>query len=115
MTPKEESSFTSVKRKTLWIITVIALIGVLGGYFYYSKILSASRTTVGAQTQTTVVRPGDLTVSASGTGMLIAGADGSFGFGTSGQISNLDAKMGDTVEARQLIGHLHPIEALRYE
>jgi multidrug efflux pump subunit AcrA (membrane-fusion protein) len=47
--------------------------------------------------------------------MLIAGADASFGFDTSGQVSKLDVKIGDTVEAGQVIGHLHPIEALRYE
>jgi HlyD family secretion protein len=106
LTPKQESSFTSVKRKTPWIITAIVLIGVLGGYFYYSKILSASQTTEGAQTQTAVVRPGDLTVSADGTGTLIAGTDASFGFDTSGQVTGVYVKVGDQVEAGQALAQL---------
>lgn len=106
MTPKKESSSTSVKRKTSWIITLLVLVAALGGYFYYSRLTAASTQTTDSQTQTEIVRPGDLTVSANGSGTLIAQTDASFGFDTSGQVTEVNVKIGDTVEAGQVLAQL---------
>jgi HlyD family secretion protein len=106
LSPKQESSSHSIKRKIPWIITVVVLSLILGGYFYYSKILSASQTAAGTQIQTQIVRPGDLTVSASGSGTLIAQSDATFGFDTSGQVTEVNVKVGDQVETGQVLARL---------
>jgi multidrug efflux pump subunit AcrA (membrane-fusion protein) len=106
LTPKQESSSTSFKRKTPWIITIVLLIAALGGYIYYSRVAAASTQATDSQTQTEVVRPGDLTVSASGSGDLIAQTDATFGFDTSGQVTVVTVKVGDPVEAGQVLAQL---------
>jgi RND family efflux transporter MFP subunit len=68
--------------------------------------MAASTQTTDAQTQTEMVRPGDLTVSASGSGTLIDQTDASFGFDTSGQVTEVNIKVGDQVEAGQVLAQL---------
>ncbi len=92
------------------------LIAALGGYIYYSRVTAASTQTTNSQTQTEVVRPGDLTVSASGSGTLIAQTDASFGFDTSGQVTEVNVKVGDQVEAGQVLAQLDDTLArMQYE
>ena len=47
---------------------------------------------------------------ANGTGTLAPANEASFGFGTSGQIIELNVKIGDTVEAGQVIGKMDDTE-----
>ena len=47
---------------------------------------------------------------ANGTGTLAPAKTASFGFGTSGQITELDVKIGDTVKAGQVIGKMDDTE-----
>jgi RND family efflux transporter MFP subunit len=47
-----------------------------------------------------------LTRSASGSGTLVAQTDANFGFDTSGQITQIDVKVGDKVEAGQVLAQL---------
>ena len=77
-----------------------------GGYFYYSTVILATRTTTGLAVQTAIAQRGDLVVSASGNGTLIAQSDASFGFETSGQVTEIHGKVGDHVEAGQLRAQL---------
>ncbi len=116
MTPEQECSSTSVKRKTPWIITVVLLIAALGGYIYYSRVATASTQTTNSQTQTEIVWPGDLTISASGTGTLIAQTDATFGFDTSGHVTAVNVNIGDPVEAGQVLAQLDDTLAkIRYD
>jgi multidrug efflux pump subunit AcrA (membrane-fusion protein) len=55
---------------------------------------------------TEVVRRGDLTLSASGTGTLIAQTDASFGFETNGQVTHVYVKVGDEVETGRVLAQL---------
>ncbi len=106
MTAKQGSSLPTKKGKTIWMITVVAILAITGGYFYYLKFFSTSPITSGSQIQTTVVRRGDLVVSASGSGTLIANSDATFGFDTSGQVTTVNVKIGDQVQAGQILAQL---------
>ena len=106
MTPQNGSSPPLQNRKFIWISAVIVVAILLAGYLYYTKIFTVTENTVGSQSQTAVVRPGDLTVSASGSGTLTAQTDASFGFDTSGQITKVNVKVGDQVEAGQVLAQL---------
>ena len=78
----------------------------MGGYLYYSNFSPANQTTDGSGAQTAVARRGDLVLSASGIGTLIAGTDATFGFDTSGQVTQVNVKVGDEVEVGQVLAQL---------
>ncbi|HUE98589.1 MAG TPA: efflux RND transporter periplasmic adaptor subunit [Anaerolineales bacterium] len=104
MTPKLKTSRSN--RKLLWLAAVIIVIAALGGYFYYSNIYLATRSATGSEVQTAIAQRGDLVVYASGGGTLIAQTDASFGFETSGQVTEVYVKVGDQVEAGQVLAQL---------
>lgn len=87
-------------------ITIIALLSVAGGYTYYQKALQPTQTTTASNSGTAVAIRGDLTVSASGLGTLVPQTDASFGFNTSGQVTQVMVKVGDQVEAGQVLAQL---------
>jgi HlyD family secretion protein len=104
LTPKLKTSGSN--RKLLWLAIVIIVIAALGGYFYYSNVYLATRTTTGSDVQTAIAQRGDLVVSASGSGTLIPQTDATFGFETSGQIIEIYVKVSDPVEAGQVLAQL---------
>src|SRR6266540_3007423 len=102
---KQRAFPSTLHRKTIWIVAILSLIAV--GYVYYSKVYVATRSSVGSSTtQTTVAQRGNLVVSARGTGTLIANSDATFGFETSGQVTEVNVKVGDQVEAGQVLAQL---------
>ena len=105
MTSQQGSSSSVRKRKITWIVTALAIVLLIGSYVYYTQS-SAAPTIQESQTQTEIVRRGDLTVSASGSGLLIAQTDASFNFDTSGQVVDVYVKVGDLVEAGQVLAQL---------
>src|SRR6185436_4200542 len=56
--------------------------------------------------QTATAIRGNIVLYANGTGTLAAAKTASFGFGTSGQITELNVKIGDQVQAGQVIGKM---------
>ncbi len=65
--------------------------------------------------QTAITQRGDLVLSASGTGTLIAQTDATFGFETSGQVTKVYVKIGDQVEAGQVLAQLdHTLAQMKY-
>jgi len=106
LTVQQGSLLPTKKGRTIWIIVVVAILALAGGYAYYAKVFSKSSTWSGSQAQTALVRRGDLVVSASGSGTLIANSDASFGFAASGQVTDVYVKVGDQVEAGQVLAQL---------
>jgi HlyD family secretion protein len=94
------------------LVLLIALIG--GGTFgIYSRINAQRRTssTNGDTLQTAKATVGDLVISADGTGKIMPLGESSFGFNTSGQVSDIDVKVGDHVEAGQVLAQLDDTDA----
>ena len=88
-------------------IVVLAFAG--GGAFYYTSSTKASTPTE-TPVQTATAFRGNLVLYANGTGTLAPANEASFGFGTSGQITELTVKIGDSVEAGQVIGRIDDAE-----
>ena len=84
---------------------MIALLITAGWYYYYQDNASTQFAS-SAEVLTEVVRRGDLTLSASGTGTLIAQTDASFGFESSGQVTDVYVTVGDQVESGQVMAQL---------
>jgi RND family efflux transporter MFP subunit len=93
-------------RRILWI-SIISILAIAGGYYYYTSKVPASETSTTSEMQTAIVRQGDLVIYASGTGTLVSNSEASFGFSTSGQVTQVYAKVGDKVEAGQVLAELN--------
>jgi multidrug efflux pump subunit AcrA (membrane-fusion protein) len=102
---KQRTLVSTLNRKIIWIALIVGLFAA--GGIYYAKGYSTNRTAVQASTvQTTVAQRGNLIISASGTGTLIANSDATFGFKTSGQVTKINVKIGDQVEVGQVLAQL---------
>ena len=97
--------------KLLTVILVIAGL-ITGSYFLYNRVF-ASQISTAEETplQTAKATKGDLILYAKGTGTVMPAAESSFGFNTSGQVSELYIKVGDVVEAGQVLAQLDDTDA----
>lgn len=103
-------------RRAGWIFLAIVVLTGGGGFAYYRMVYLPSQTTDEPTMQTATTRQGDLVIYASGTGSLIPAAESSFGFGTSGQVSKINAKVGDNVQAGQVLAELdNSNQQIQYE
>ena len=95
-----------------WLILGIVILGIAGGAaFYYVRSTKASiSTTEATPLQTATAFRGNIVLYANGTGTLAPAKTASFGFGTSGQITALSVKIGDHVDAGQVIGTMDDTE-----
>jgi len=86
---------------------VLVLAGLIFGVyrlFFYSAPAAAD---AAAETlQTSTVKQGDLVISASGTGVYVAKGTASLGFGSSGQITEVNVAVGDLVEKGQVLARM---------
>ncbi|MEW6092930.1 MAG: efflux RND transporter periplasmic adaptor subunit [Chloroflexota bacterium] len=99
------------KNKIWFAIVVVALLAGGGGYLYYRFGYLPGQASDTATMQTAVARQGDLVLYASGTGTLIPADEVSFGFETSGEVSEVLVSVGDEVEAGQLLARLDDTDA----
>jgi len=101
----------NASKRTRWIIAGILVLAVAGGATYYYTGTTQAAAPTETPLQTATAFRGSIVLQANGTGTLTPANEVSFGFGTSGQITELDVKVGDQVEAGQLIGMMDDTEA----
>ena len=98
--------------KFRWLLLGIVFLAIAGGSaFYYTSSTQASTATQTPVQSATAFR-GSIVLYTNGTGTLAASNEASFGFGTSGRITELSVKIGDTVEAGQVIGQIDNADVL---
>lgn len=104
-------------RKGRWLILTFILVAVVGGGIYLRGISRPAQTvTTASELKTAVARQGDLVIYASGSGTLIAQSETNFGFNTSGQVTKLNVKVGEVVDAGQALAELDNTSAtLNYQ
>jgi macrolide-specific efflux system membrane fusion protein len=93
-------------RRALWILLALVILIAGGGYAYYRLAYLPNQTDSEPDMQTTTARQGDLVIYASGSGTLIPAAESSLGFRTSGQVTRINVKVGDLVQAGQVLAEL---------
>jgi RND family efflux transporter MFP subunit len=84
-----------------WAVLAIALALVIGGVLAFRSLRASAQAaaTDTSALQTATVRTGNLVLSASGSGTLIAGNSVELGFGTAGIVQAVNVKAGDVVAA----------------
>jgi HlyD family secretion protein len=114
-----QSRWKKIKRtqKAGWLIGgVLILLAAFTAYSYYTNTQASAQTAVESELQTATVRQGDLVIYANGSGTLISKSDASFGFSTSGQVTEVFVNVGDQVESGQVLAELNNTSAqLNYE
>ena len=97
--------------KIRWLLVGVIILAVAGGgTYYYTSATKVSTPTV-TPVQTATAFRGNIVLQASGTGTLAPANEVSFGFGTSGQVTELNIKIGDQVTAGQVIGKMDDTDA----
>lgn len=101
---------TMKSRKKLWILLPVVLVFLAagGGMILWRQNVQNNTAAVQSQTtfQTARVRRGNLTLSASGTGTLIAARETSLSFPVSGKIAAVYVRAGDLVKEGQVLAEL---------
>ncbi|MBK9927581.1 MAG: efflux RND transporter periplasmic adaptor subunit [Anaerolineales bacterium] len=95
-------------------VAIILLLAILlggGGYLYLRLSTPTADSTTETPLQTSKATTGDLVLFASGTGTVSPAAESSFGFNTSGQVSEIKVNVGDAVEAGQVLAQLDDTQA----
>ena len=97
-----------------WGVVAVALLVLTGGGLAFRGLsLSAQAATDEASIlQTTTVRTGSLSLSASGSGTLIVGTSVELGFGTQGTLESVNVEPGDLVAAGDVLARQADREAL---
>ncbi|MBN2116012.1 MAG: efflux RND transporter periplasmic adaptor subunit [Anaerolineales bacterium] len=99
--------------KIRWLLVGVVLLAIAGGAaFYYTSSTKASTTAEETPVQTAAAFRGNIVLYANGTGTLAPANEVSFGFGVSGQVTELNVRIGDQVEAGQVIGQIDNADAL---
>ncbi len=102
------------KTTVRWIAIAVAVAILIGGGGYvYLRV--TSRRTTGTTTQNTLqtakATVGNLVLFASGTGTIIPAAESNLSFNSSGQVSDIAVKVGDHVDAGQVLAQLDDTDA----
>ena len=85
------------KRRVGIIAGVVAVLVIVGGYLVYSNGQTAAAQEDTTEVQTSIVRTGSITVSATGAGTVIPARQVDLAFSTSGVLTELAVGVGDEV------------------
>ncbi|MAT97303.1 MAG: hypothetical protein CL608_09190 [Anaerolineaceae bacterium] len=96
------------KRRKFWLGVVAVLVLGSAGFYFYARNLAAVEAQDSEETavQTAVARVGDIVVSATGAGSVIAADELSLGFTTSGTLTELLVEVGSKVAADDVLAHI---------
>src|ERR1051325_84626 len=111
MATKKTKSLSKLFIRPVMIVALAILIAS-GGYLYLR--LTSQKQTNSANVsllQTTRATVGNLVLLASGTGTIQPVRESNLGFTTSGQVSQINVKVGDHVEAGQVLAQLDETDA----
>jgi HlyD family secretion protein len=104
------------KSRKIWIPIVIILLLAMGGgvYYYLSQagVVSAATVTEAAP-KTTTVKTGSITLSATGTGTLIASKETDLSFSTTDVVATVNVGVGDQVKKGAVLAVLANINDLK--
>lgn len=106
----------SSKRLKKWVLPAAAIVIVavgVGGYLIWKQANTAQAASgSGSTLNTALVRIGDLTLSATGSGTLVAGQQADLSFPVAGEVGAVNVRVGDKVTKGQVLAELADTSSL---
>lgn len=102
------------KRQPRWLFVVVPLIVIAAAaasWYYFGSSKAAATAQATPALQTAKVRTGDITITASGSGNLLPANEVALAFRTGGVLAEVAVKVGDQVEAGQVLARLDDADA----
>jgi HlyD family secretion protein len=100
-----------LRNRVFWIVLIVVVLAAAGGYYYYNNVYAQPKEAVEETIRTSRVRQGDLVISASGSGELIAAEDVSLGFTSGGVLDEVLVEVGDHANAGDVLARLDDLSA----
>ncbi len=100
------------RKRSFWIILIV-VIAVIGGgaYLYFDSIAGTEAADEEAEVQSTTVRQGDITISATGAGAVVPATEIALGFSGNGILEEVLVQAGDSVLAGDVLARLDDTDA----
>lgn len=111
-----KNAVRSKNRRILIPLAVIVILVAGGfGYTYWNRNLNTAKQQAATQSslKTAQVRRGNITLSASGSGTLVASQTQNLSFSTSGTVASLKVQVGDKVAQGQVLAQLADLATLQ--
>jgi HlyD family secretion protein len=89
---------SSFRKKGFWIILIVLALVAGGGYAYYALVYNPGQVPVKQVITTAQVQQGDVVISVSGSGTLVAASEATLGFEVSGYLEEVYVAVGDRVK-----------------
>lgn len=102
------------KRQSRWLFIILPLVVIAlaaGGWYILNQRAAAAKAPTTPVLQTAKVRTGDITITASGSGNLLPANETALAFRSGGVLAEVTVKVGDKVEAGQILARLDDTDA----
>ena len=98
------------RRKGFWIVLIVLALVAGGGYAYYALIYKPGQESPEPVIATTQVSQGDVVISVSGSGTLVAASEATLGFEQSGYLKEVYVAVGDQVKKGDVLAKMETDE-----
>jgi RND family efflux transporter MFP subunit len=105
-----EAGMRKRRRWWIWILLLVVIAGGAYGAYRWQNTQTAPATQTAAL-QTSVARRGEIVLSATGVGTLVAASERSLSFPVKGELLSLDVQVGNRVQAGQTLATIDDTEA----
>lgn len=95
-----------LRKRIIWTVVFLLIAAAGGGYWYTQHNTVSAQTAAEPEVQTSTVRRGSLTISATGAGTIIPAQEITLGFAGSGVLTELNIAVGDRVNGGDILARI---------
>ncbi len=107
---KKRTRKSIFRKKAFWIILIVLALVASGGYAYYALVYQPGQATSETVITTAQVQQGDVVISVSGSGTLVATSEATLGFEKSGYLEEIYVAVGGRVKKGDVLATMETDE-----